>query len=86
MNIAWAGNLWETHHVVSGEPLSLGGLQAEKPWIGDPNDDADMEQARLVRTALSEAYDREELVEVLTDGQGWPLYIGKFQPQDAAVG
>ena len=81
LNVAWTGNLWETHHVVTGEPLSRGGLQVEKPWIGDPDDPADMEQARLVRTALSEAYDREELVEVLTDGQGWPLYIGKFNPR-----
>ncbi len=81
LNIAWAGNLWETVHAVTGEPLTRGGLQVEKPWIGDPDDPADMEQARLVRTALSEAYDREELVDVLTDGQGWPLYIGKFNPR-----
>ncbi|MEX0761871.1 MAG: ABC transporter substrate-binding protein [Dehalococcoidia bacterium] len=81
LNIAFSGNLWETHHAVTGEELARPGLNPERPWIGDPADEESMERARKVRWALAMGYDREELNEVLIAGQGWPHSIGYFNPE-----
>ena len=61
IGIMFGGNLWETHHAVTGEPLERGPLAAARalPWLGHPDDEADMEQARMVRHALALALDRE---------------------------
>jgi len=44
-------------------------------WIGDPNDAADMENARKVRLAMSMAIDRESIIEVLLGGRGCASYL-----------
>ena len=77
IGIMFGGNLWETHHAVSGEPLERGPLAAARalPWLGHPDDEADMEQARIVRHALALAIDRELMNEQLNNGLGWPTYI-----------
>ncbi len=82
IGIMFGGNLWETNHAISGEPLDRGPLAAAKaiPWLGHPDDDADMEQSRLVRHALAMALDRELMNEQLNDGLGWPTYITMFSP------
>ena len=82
IGIMFGGNLWETHHAVSGEPLERGPLAAARalPWLGHPDDEADMEQARIVRHALAMAIDRELMNEQLNNGLGWPTYITMFSP------
>ena len=82
IGIMFGGNLWETHHAVSGEPLERGPLAAARalPWLGHPDDEADMEQARIVRHALALAIDRELMNEQLNNGLGWPTYITMFSP------
>jgi len=42
----------------------------------------DMEQARLVRTALAMAIDRELLNDAVLSGLGWPVYIPYHNPKD----
>ena len=51
------------------------GYDPSKPWIGDCDDPASMEQARQVRHGMSQAIDREALVEVLAGGHGRPAYV-----------
>lgn len=51
------------------------GYDPSKPWIGDCEDPASLEQARQVRHAMSMAIDREALVEVIADGYGRPAYV-----------
>ena len=82
IGIMFGGNLWETHHAVSGEPLERGPLAAARalPWLGHPDDEADMEQSRLVRHALAMAIDRDLMNEQLNAGLGWPTYVTMFSP------
>ncbi|MQF81741.1 MAG: ABC transporter substrate-binding protein [SAR202 cluster bacterium] len=82
IGIMFAGNLWETNHITTGEELDRQPLnQAKKlAWLGHPDDEADMEQAKKVRTALSMALDRELINEQLNAGLGWPTYITMFSP------
>lgn len=80
LNIAFAGNLWETKHARTGAELTRVGLDKSKPWIGDPADPASMERARKIRWALAMGYDRKELAEVLTAGLGWATDISFFNP------
>lgn len=51
------------------------GYDPSKPWIGDCDDPASMEQARQVRRGMSMAIDREALVEVIAGGHGRPAYV-----------
>jgi ABC-type transport system substrate-binding protein len=81
VNIAFAGNLWEKNHAVTGAPLTRAGLDLSKPYIGDPDNADSMEKARKVRWALAMAYDRKELADVLGGGLAWPTGIGYFNPQ-----
>ena len=85
----FGGNLWEKNHAVTGEPLARVTFQADQPWLGNPdkpNDGNnpegmdDMEQARLVRWALSLAIDRDLMNEQLNAGLGWPAYVTMFSP------
>jgi len=82
IGIMFAGNLWETNHTHSGEPLDRQPLnQARKlPWLGHPDDADDMAQATKVRQALALALDRELINEQLNGGLGWPTYITMFSP------
>ena len=99
LSIVFAGNLWEEFHAKTGEPLEAWNSPAyerDYPWIGDPWDGkspyedvdnppgmSDMEQARLVRWALSLALDRDGIVAEVQSGLGAPLYseyIGPLYP------
>lgn len=76
MGIFYAGNLWETHHALTGEKLDTAAVyMREYPWTGNPAVEGDMEDARLVRWALAMAIDREALNETIIGGLGWPEYV-----------
>ena len=51
-----------------GNPADNTPLALEKPYVGDPDDPADFEKARLVRWAMSLAINRPELNEVVLGG------------------
>jgi len=87
--IFFCGNLWEDTHAVTGETLSRDPLLRDLPWIGNPispntADDPpgmdDMEQARLVRTALAISFDREMINETVMGGIGYPSHVWSFDP------
>ena len=89
--LKFAGNFWEVNNAKTGAPLDHPTMLRENPWIGNPfsPDDGnnppgmdDMEQARLVRWALSMAIDRELVAETLFAGLVRPYYIGMFSPDD----
>jgi len=79
-SISFSGNYWEPDHFLTGDPLtnSFGnGTFADSPWMArnDGEHEEEMENARLVRTALSLAIDRELISEVLFAGAAWPNYV-----------
>ncbi len=87
VTIMFAGNLWETHHPTTGDPLEIVTYTHDLPWLGNPHkpDDGnnpegmtDMDQARLVREALAKAVDRQLINEAVIGGVGWPVEIPYF--------
>ena len=84
-SVVFSGNLWETNHVVSNEPLDTAAVyMRDLPWIGDPSPDnkgdknkniSDLEEARLVRNALARAIDRDLINTALLNGLGFPNYL-----------
>jgi ABC-type transport system substrate-binding protein len=79
-SISFSGNYWESEHFIDGTPLdnSFGnGTFKDSPWMGrnDGEHEEEMENARLVRTALSLAIDRDLISEVLFAGAAWPNYV-----------
>ncbi|MEX0760967.1 MAG: ABC transporter substrate-binding protein [Dehalococcoidia bacterium] len=70
--------------ITVGEPqeveVSRPGYQPDEqhPWIGEFGNDESMERARMVRTALSMAIDREAINDVILDGLGWANYVQGF--------
>ena len=99
VSVVFVGNLWEEFHGRTGEPLepwNSPAYERDYAWIGNPWGDksqytdsdnpdgmSDMEQARLVRWALSMAIDRDHVVEEIQAGLGAPLYteyIGPLYP------
>jgi len=84
-SISFSGNYWERTHYITGEDLGTNfTVRHALPWVGDPERDdfgnppdgmTNMERARLVRTALSHAIDRELIAEVLFAGAAWPNYV-----------
>lgn len=95
-SVIWPGNLWEEVHARTGQPLEpwkSPAYEKDYPWIGNPWGDkvayqdtdnppgmSDMEQARLVRWALSYAIDRQGIVDVLQSKLGTPIYIEYMGP------
>jgi len=88
-SVMFAGNLWEEFHPTTGEKLEIVTVIHDIPWIGNPewgrpprdnNPEGmtDMEQARLVRRAMSMAIDRDEVNDVVFGGLGWPVYNSYF--------
>ena len=90
LGIFFTGNLWEETYAITGEPLpTKGPFVHDLAWIGNPtgkhdggtpNDD--MEQARLVRKALTLAIDREKINEDLLGGLGTPVHVAYFSTSD----
>ena len=87
VTVMFAGNLWETNHPTTGDPLEIVTYTHDLPWLGNPhkpedgNNPAgmdDMEQARLVRTALAMSVDRELINEAVIGGVGWRVEIPYF--------
>jgi len=77
ISFVFGGNYWETVHPTSGDALDFE-IKTELPWVGDPNDPADMESATKVRQALSMTIDRDGINESLLNGLGVPQYIGSI--------
>ena len=48
------------------------------PWIGEYGNDESMERARMVRTAMSIAIDKETINDVIVDGLGWLVHVNGF--------
>ena len=87
VTVMFAGNLWETNHPTTNEALEIVTYTHDLPWLGNPHkpDDGnnpagmdDMEQARLVRTALAMSIDRQLINEAVIGGVGWPVEIPYF--------
>ena len=78
-SVVFSGNLWETHHVITGEPLDTAAVyMRDVPWVGNPGDMADLEEAKLVRNALARAIDRALINEVLLNGIGFEAHLNQF--------
>lgn len=85
--ITYSGNFWMFEYPEGdnkgrdGQPVTpRPGFEPDDqhPWIGDPNDQARMESARLVRHALSMAIDRDLIVEEVLLGNGFPEYVNFY--------
>ena len=81
--VLFAGNFWATTHPATGETEDTHGAINQRegflpdddhPWIGDPSDEASMEEARKYRWALAMAVDREQLLRDAQGGFGWAAY------------
>ena len=97
LSAIWPGNLWtdlnaKTEEAI--EPWTSAVYEVDYPWIGcpweamcpyddvdNPDGMSDMEQARLVRWALSHAIDRQGIVDVLQAGLGTPIYLELMGPK-----
>jgi len=75
LGLFFSGNLWEKTHALTGEPLARGTYVHDLPWIGNPDQEGDMEQAREIRLALALAYDREAINDALLSGLGRPVHV-----------
>lgn len=81
--LVMSGNYWETNQLITGEPLDTSGVfRNNLPWVGNPSDPDDMEQARKVRHAIAKAIDRETIARVFFNDIATPLYMGTFFPSD----
>ena len=81
--VVFAGNLWETNHILFDTPLDTAAVyMRDVPWVGNPNDPADLAEAKLVRNALARAVDRDLMNEVLMNGIGFPNYLNQFSSQN----
>ena len=96
LSVIWPGNLWTSLNAKTGEALTpwLSPVYAEDhAWLGcpwgkcpytdtnNPPGMSDMEQARLVRWALSMTIDRQGIVDVLQAGLGTPIYLELMGPK-----
>jgi len=79
--LAFGGNHWETVHPKTGEAIEkMSGFKPELAWVGDPTDEASMEEARTVRKAMSMCIDREGLNMALLGGGGEVNYMPGIPP------
>ena len=97
LSAIWPGNLWTDVNAKteeSIEPWLSPVYEEDHAWLGCPWEDkcpytdtnnpagmSDMEQARLVRWALSHAIDRQAIVDVLQAGLGTPIYLELMGPK-----
>lgn len=97
LSVIWPGNLWTDLNAKTKDaltPWESEVFSVDHPWIGCPWEDkcayddtdnpsgmSDMEQARLVRWALSMAIDRVGINDVLQGGLGTPIYLELMGPK-----
>ncbi|MFQ5876056.1 MAG: ABC transporter substrate-binding protein, partial [Dehalococcoidia bacterium] len=82
--VQMGGNFWGRTHPETKQKLEADpGFSPQEIWVGDPDDVADMEQARKFRQALAIAIDRDLIVEQILGGLGTSIYtyLG-FTPDD----
>lgn len=80
--IYMSGNYWgatcptcEETDVYRKWPGFTEAIEKGYPWVGDPDDDVSMENARKVRWAMSMAVDRQQIIDTVLGGFGDPVYI-----------
>ena len=79
IGVFFSGNVWETVRADTGAQLpETGNCTRNLEWIGCPNIDGDMEQARLVRTALAMGYDRNLINSSVLSGLGYPNMVSHW--------
>lgn len=91
--VFFTGNLWDPTNAITGKKIdfaSSGVYVNPVPWVGDPflgppdvrpntpQGMDNMEQARLVRTALAESVDRKSIVTDILGGFGNVEYVDYF--------
>ena len=76
----WLSPVYEVDQPHLGNPWCDLGKDCQYEDTNNPEGMSDMEQARLVRWALSMAIDREGIVEVLQAGLGTPIYLELMGP------
>ena len=72
--LIFAGNYWVDTHPITGEKFENPGFDPSVPWVGDPEDPVSMENARLVRQAMSRTINREAVAEAIYAGIAKPAY------------
>ena len=78
-SVVFSGNLWETHHIITGAPLDTSAVYMRNvPWVGNPASATDLRQAKLVRNALARAIDRDKLNQEMLGGLGSPAHLQVF--------
>ena len=77
----WLSPVYEVDHPHLGNPWCDLDKNCQYEDTNNPEGLRDMEQARLVRWALSMAIDREGLVDVLQAGLGTPIYLELMGPR-----
>ena len=73
--IFYGGNYWEDTIYGTDDPVSKDGYDPSLPWVGEYGNDASMEQARLVREAMSRTIDRVGINDSIVEGLGFPTYV-----------
>ena len=77
----WMSPVYETDLPHLGNPWCDIGKPCQYTDTNNPDGMTDMEQARLVRWALSMAIDRQGIVDVLQAGLGTPIYLELMGPK-----
>ncbi len=77
----WLSPVYETDLPHLGNPWCDLGKPCQYEDTNNPDGMTDMEQARLVRWALSMAIDRQGIVDVLQAGLGTPIYLELMGPK-----
>ena len=77
----WLSPVYEVDYPHLGNPWCDLGKPCRYEDTNNPEGMSDMEQARLVRWALSMAIDREGIVDVLQAGLGTPIYLELMGPK-----
>ncbi len=77
----WMSPVYETDLPHLGNPWCDLGKPCQYDDTNNPAGMSDMEQARLVRWALSMAIDRQGIVDVLQAGLGTPIYLELMGPK-----
>lgn len=77
----WLSPVYETDQPHLGNPWCDLGKACQYEDTDNPAGMTDMEQARLVRWALSMAIDRQGIVDVLQAGLGTPIYLELMGPK-----